>query len=149
MVAGGDILAGAGSPRWLFELVKPGGHSWVRLPDTRLIVRTQGTMDKMDQRKKEEMDNRQGLGFILGCAVGAGVTAFLLTSKPGRESVRYVRGKADEGARFVKDRAGDIRDAVTNGVAGGIKTVRHQTENLDAAVDAGMQAFRDAEQATP
>jgi len=121
----------------------------MRLPYTRLIVRAQGTMDKMDQRKKEEMDDHQGLGFILGCAVGAGVTAFLLTSKSGRESVRYVRGKADEGARFVKDRAGDFTDAVTNGVAGGIKTVRHQTENLGAAVDAGRQAFRDAERATP
>ena len=103
----------------------------------------------MDQGKKEKMDNRQGLGFILGCAVGAGVTAFLLTSKQGRESVRYLRGKADEGARFVKDRAGDVSDAVTDRVAGGIKTVRHQAENLGAAVDAGMQAFRDAEKATP
>jgi hypothetical protein len=106
-------------------------------------------MDKIDRRKKEGMDNRQGLGFILGCAAGAGVTAFLLSSKRGRDSARYVRGKADEGARLVKDRAIDLRDAVTNGVAGGVKTVRHQTENLGAAVDAGMQAFRDAEQATP
>ena len=95
------------------------------------------------------MDNRQGLEFILGCAVGAGVTAFLLTSKPGRGSVRYVREKADEGAKFVKDRVGDLSDAVTNGVAGGMKSVRHQTEDFGAAIDAGMQAFRDAEQATP
>src|ERR1700756_4945710 len=102
----------------------------------------------MNQRKKEDMDNREGLGFILGCAVGAGVTAFLLTSRPGRESVRFLREKADEGAKFVKDRAGDLSDAVTNGVAGGMKTARHQTENLVAAVDAGIQAFSDADKAT-
>ena len=104
----------------------------------------------MDQSEKDcEMDNSQGLGFLLGCAVGAGVTAFLLTSKSGRKSIRYIRGKAEEGVKIVNDRAGHLGDTVTNGVAGGIKTVRHQTENLSAAINAGKQAYRDAQEATP
>ena len=95
------------------------------------------------------MNNNQGLVcFGLGCAVGT-VAALLLTSKSGRETMKYLRGKVDEGTKNVKQRVDDLSDAVTNPVVRGIKAVRDQTENLGAAVEAGKQAYRVAQEATP
>jgi hypothetical protein len=95
------------------------------------------------------MDQDRTVVFLVGCAVGTGITAFLMTSKSAQKSVKFLRGKAEEGAKIVKDRANDLSDAVTNGVAGGMKTVRYQAENLSAAVEAGKQAYREATEATP
>ncbi len=95
------------------------------------------------------MDNNRGLLFFcIGCATGM-VGAFLLTSKSGRETVKYLRGKADEGTENVKQSVDNLSHAVTNAAERGIKAVRHQTENLGAAVEAGKQAYRAAQKTTP
>ncbi len=107
------------------------------------------TQAAQDQRKENKMDHDRAVVFLVGCAVGTGITAFLLTSKSARRSAEFLRATAEDGAQLVKDRTGDLSDAVTNGVAGSIKTVRHQAENLKAAVDAGKQAYREALEATP
>jgi gas vesicle protein len=95
------------------------------------------------------MDNDRGLlCFCIGCAAGV-VGAFLLTSKSGRETVKYLRGKADEETENVKQSVDNLSHAVTNAAERGIKAVRHQTENLGAAVEAGKQAYRAAQETTP
>jgi gas vesicle protein len=95
------------------------------------------------------MDNNRGLLFFcIGCATGM-VGAFLLTSKSGCETVKYLRGKADEGTENVKQSVDNLSHAVTNTAERGIKAVRHQTENLRAAVEAGKQAYRAAQETTP
>ena len=95
------------------------------------------------------MDNHRGLlYFCTGCAAGI-VAALMLTPKSGPETVEYLRGKADEGTRNVKRNVDDLSHAVTNATARGMKAVRHQTENVGAAVDAGKQAYRAAQETTP
>jgi len=95
------------------------------------------------------MDNNRGLLlFGVGCAAGM-VGALLLTSKSGRETVAYLRGKADEGTKNVKESVDNLSHAVTDAAERGKKAVRHQAENVAAAVDAWKQAYRAAQETTP
>ena len=95
------------------------------------------------------MDNNRGLLlFGVGCAAGM-VGALLLTSKSGRETIAYLRGKADEGTKNVKESVDNLSHAVTNAAERGKKAIRYQTENIGAAVDAGKQAYRAAQETTP
>jgi gas vesicle protein len=95
------------------------------------------------------MDNNRGLLlFGAGCAAGM-VGTLLLTSKSGREAVAYLRGKAQEGTQNVKGSVDNLSHAVTNAAERGKKAVRHQTENIGAAVEAGKQAFKAAQETTP
>ena len=86
--------------------------------------------------------------FGLGCAAGI-AAAFMLKSKSGQKTVRYLRSKADEGAKTVKDSVGSLSDAVTGAAARGIKTAKYQAENVGAALDAGKKAFKNAQEMTP
>ena len=95
------------------------------------------------------MDNNRGLLlFGVGCAAGI-AGALLLTSKSGRETVAYLRGKADEGTTNVKESVDSLSHAVTNAAERGKKAVRYQAENISSAVDAGKQAYRASQETTP
>ena len=95
------------------------------------------------------MDNDRGLLlFGVGCAAGI-LGALLLTSKSGRETVASLRGKADEGTKYVKESVDNLSHAVTNAAERGKNAVRYQAENISAAVDAGKQAYRAAQETTP
>ena len=86
--------------------------------------------------------------FGLGCAAGM-AAGMMLTSKSGRDAVDYLRAKADEGTRNLKETVDNLSDTVTKTATRGVKAVRFQTENVAAAVDAGKQAFRAAQEMTP
>ena len=92
--------------------------------------------------------DRGVLCFCLGCAVG-GIATMLLAPKSGPETVGYLSRKANEGTDFVKQRVDDVRDAVTDAVEHGKRAVRYQAENLRTAGDAGEQAYKKAQEATP
>jgi gas vesicle protein len=95
------------------------------------------------------MDNNRGLLlFGVGCAAGV-AGALLLTSRSGRDTVAYLRGKADEGTKNVKESVDNLCHAVADAAERGKKAVRHQAENINAAVDAGKQAYRAAQETTP
>jgi|SRR5436305_8031127 len=102
------------------------------------------------------MDNNRGfLMFGLGCAAGM-AAALLLKSQRGQDAVGYLRTKADEGAKTVKesvgslkDSVGNLSDTVTGAAARGIKAVKYQAENVEAALDAGKKAFKNAQEMTP
>jgi len=95
------------------------------------------------------MDNNRGLMyFCMGCATGV-AAGMLFTSKSGRETVEYLRSKADEGTKTVKESVDNLSETVTNATNRGIKAVRHQAENLGAAVDAGKKAYQTAKEMTP
>jgi len=95
------------------------------------------------------MDNNRGmLYFCMGCATGV-AAGMLFTSKSGRESVEYLRGKADEGVNTIKESVDNLSETVTGAANRGIKTVRHHAENLGAAVDAGKKAYQTAKEMTP
>jgi len=98
--------------------------------------------------RKQMENNREVLCFCLGCAAGA-AAALLVVPKSRRETLEYLSRKANEGTDYVKQRVDDVRDAVTGAVEHGKRAVRYQAENLRAAADAGEQAYRKAQEATP
>ena len=85
-----------------------------------------------------------GLGAAVGVAVGV-----LFASRSGSETREYLRSKAEDGTDYVTARASDVRNAASQVIERGKKAVKHQTENLTAAVDAGVQTHQEAVQTTP
>ena len=81
--------------------------------------------------------------FCMGLGIGV-AAAFLFTPKSGVESRRYLRDKADEGKDYLKRQAQQVADNTADVLDRTAKAVRHQKENLGAAVDAGRQAYREA-----
>ncbi len=80
----------------------------------------------------------------------------MLKSKSGQDAVEYLRTKADEGTKTVKDGVDTVRDSVdnlsevvTNAATRGVKAVKYQAENVGAALDAGKKAFKAAQEMTP
>ena len=86
--------------------------------------------------------------FGLGAAVGVTV-GVLFASRSGSETREYLRSKAEDGTDYVTARASDVRNAASQVIERGKKAVKHQTENLTAAVDAGVQTYQEAVQTTP
>jgi gas vesicle protein len=85
-----------------------------------------------------------GLGAVVGVA-----TAVLFAPRAGSETREYLRSKAENGTDYVTSHASDVRDAASQVIKRGKKVVQHQTENFTAAVDAGVQTYREAAQTTP
>ena len=94
------------------------------------------------------MNNRGLLFFSMGCAAGM-AAGILLSSKAGREAVEYLRNKADDGTQTLKEGVDKLSDAVTSAATRGLKTVKYQKENVEAALDAGKKAFKTAQEMTP
>ena len=86
--------------------------------------------------------------FGIGAALGAGA-AILLAPKSGPETRKVLRSKAEEGSDYLASRAGEARDTAAEAIKRGKKTIRQNVENLSAAVDAGVQTYRDAVETTP
>ncbi|MGH9559571.1 MAG: YtxH domain-containing protein [Bryobacteraceae bacterium] len=79
------------------------------------------------------------LGLGLGVAVGV-----LFAPKAGSETRELLRGKANEGADYVKRRGTELKDQASETLDRGKQTLSQQKDNLRAAVEAGKQAYRDA-----
>jgi gas vesicle protein len=112
------------------------------------------------------MEEKSGLGYFLlglGIGVAAGVlwaprageeTRQILADKAGEsadylksrteEGREYVRQRAQEGQEYIRQRTEDIKGSAADLVEKGRNTVTRQRENLNAAVEAGKQAYRDA-----
>jgi gas vesicle protein len=86
--------------------------------------------------------------FGLGAALGA-AAAVLLAPKSGPETRKFLRSKADEGTDYVASRASEARDAASQAINRGKKALKQNAENLTAAVDAGVQTYREAVETTP
>ena len=112
------------------------------------------------------MEEKSGLGYFLlglGIGVAAGVlwaprageeTRQILADKAGEsadylksrtdEGREYVRQRAQEGQEYIRQRTEDIKGSAADLVEKGRSTVVRQRENLNAAVEAGKQAYREA-----
>jgi gas vesicle protein len=86
--------------------------------------------------------------FCLGLGLGV-ATAFLLTPKSGRDARQYFRDKADEGTDYLKRQGQELANGAADMLDRGAKAIRHQKENVMAAVDAGREALREGMATTP
>jgi gas vesicle protein len=101
------------------------------------------------------MEERSGFGYFLlglGIGVAAGIlwaprageeTRQLLADKAG-EGADYLKARAQEGSEYVRQRTEDIRQSAADLYDKGRSTVARQKDTLNAAVEAGKQAYRDA-----
>jgi gas vesicle protein len=101
------------------------------------------------------MEEKNGFGYFLlglGIGVAAGIlfaprpgeeTRQLLADKAG-EGADYLRNRAQDGSDYVKQRSDDLKQSATDLYEKSRSTVVRQKETLNAAVEAGKQAYRDA-----
>jgi gas vesicle protein len=101
------------------------------------------------------MEEKNGFGYFLlglGIGVAAGLlwaprsgeeTRQFLTDKAG-EGADYLRNRAQEGSEYVRQRADTVKQSAADLYEKGRTTVTRQRETLNAAVEAGKQAYREA-----
>lgn len=79
------------------------------------------------------------LGLGLGVALGV-----LFAPKSGAETRDFLRTKAGEGKDYLRRRGEDIRDSASDALERGKSAIQRQRDQLNAAVEAGKQAYREA-----
>ena len=94
------------------------------------------------------MNTNEFTYFGIGAALGV-AAAVLLAPKSGPETRKLLSSKAEEGTDYLAARASDVRDTASEAINRGKKVVKQNAENLSAAVDAGVQTYREAVQTTP
>ena len=91
--------------------------------------------------------------FFLGLGIGVGI-GMLFAPKSGEETRDLLLNKADEGKEYLKKQTSQLRDnasdLATDLVEKGRDVVNRQKDNLNEAIEAGKQAYRDkVEQGAP
>ena len=86
--------------------------------------------------------------FGIGAALGA-AAAVLLAPKSGLETRKLLRTKAEDGTDYLASRAAEARDTASQAINRGKKVIKQNADNLSAAVDAGVQTYREAVETTP
>jgi len=89
------------------------------------------------------MDKNGLSAFLLGLGVGVGI-GMLFAPKSGSETREYIKNKAGEGSDYIKQRGEEFRDTATGWVDRGKEALGRQRDNLNDAMEAGKQAYRDA-----
>ena len=109
----------------------------------------------MTNEEEIVVEEKSGLGYFLlglGIGVAAGLlwaprsgeeTRQLLADKAG-EGADYLRNRAQEGQEYVRQRSDDLKQSATDIYEKGRTTVSRHKETLNAAVEAGKQAYREA-----
>src|SRR6202035_2703453 len=79
--------------------------------------------------------------FLVGLGIGAAV-GILFAPKSGEETREYLSQKADEGREYAQRKAREIRERAEDLVERSKTAALRQKENLEAAVDAGREAYQ-------
>jgi gas vesicle protein len=83
-----------------------------------------------------------GLGYFLaGLGVGA-IAALLFAPKSGEETRGLIAQKANEGRDYMSQRGQDLRRQAEGLVSKGKEAVNQQRGHLQAALEAGKQAYQ-------
>ncbi|MCU1287281.1 MAG: hypothetical protein JWO13_3631 [Acidobacteriales bacterium] len=89
-------------------------------------------------------DRNNNIGwFLAGLGLGA-VVGILYAPKSGRETRESLLQNADEGRDYVVARGREARERVSEFVDRGKETVGKQREQINSAIEAGRQAYREA-----
>lgn len=87
--------------------------------------------------------DRDGLThFLLGVGVGVGL-GILFAPKAGEETRDLIKSKANEGTDYLKKAGADWKSTADDLISKGKNVVNQQKDNLNEAVEAGKQAYRD------
>jgi gas vesicle protein len=89
------------------------------------------------------MDKNGLSSFLLGLGVGVGI-GMLFAPKSGQETREILKNKAGEGTDYLKQRGTEFKQTAADWVDKGKDALNRQKENLNDAMDAGRQAYRDA-----
>ena len=89
------------------------------------------------------MDKNGLSSFLLGLGVGVAI-GMLFAPKSGEETRELIKNKAGEGTDYLKQRSSELKDTASGWVDKGRDAVGKQKENLNEAMEAGKQAYRDA-----
>ena len=91
--------------------------------------------------------NKEGIAnFFLGLGVGVGI-GLLFAPNSGEQTRGALKSKADEGREYLKKQATELRENASD-MAGdlvekGREVINRQKDNLNDAIAAGKQAYRD------
>jgi len=88
------------------------------------------------------MDKDGLTNFLLGIGVGVGL-GILFAPKAGQETRGLLKDKANEGTDYLKKATSEWKSTADDLVAKGKDAVSKQKDNLNDAVEAGKQAYRD------
>jgi gas vesicle protein len=89
-------------------------------------------------------DRNSNIGwFLAGLGLGA-VVGILYAPKSGRETRESLLQSADEGREYVVSRGREARERVSEFVDRGKDVVGKQREQINSAIEAGRQAYREA-----
>lgn len=67
----------------------------------------------------------------------------LFAPKSGAETREIIKNKAGEGADFVKQKSGNLRETANDLIDKGKEALNQQKDTLAEAMEAGKQAYRD------
>src|SRR5881227_2065031 len=81
--------------------------------------------------------------FLAGLGIGS-VVGILFAPRSGDETRELLAGRVDEGRDYVNRRTREAKEQAEDLIERGRRTVGRTKENLQSAVDAGKQAYRDA-----
>ena len=88
-----------------------------------------------------EDDNKLSFFFLgLGLGVAAGI---LFAPKSGQETPEIIKSKAGESGEYIRRQSEQIRDSAGDLIDKGRGVLNRQKDNLNEAVEAGKQAYRE------
>jgi gas vesicle protein len=87
--------------------------------------------------------NRETYGFLIGLAAGAGL-AILLAPRSGERTRLLLRGKARDGATYLREQGSAVRKAATDAIRDSTRKVAREADAVKAAVEAGRQAYSES-----
>ena len=89
------------------------------------------------------MDDNKFSYFFLGLGLGVAV-GLLFAPKSGQETRQLIASKAGEGKDYLKRQSSTIRDTANDALERGRSALARQRDQLNQAVEAGKQAYREA-----
>ena len=81
--------------------------------------------------------------FLAGLGVGS-LIGILFAPRSGEETRNLITSRVDEGRDYLTKRSHELREQADDLVDRGRKAVARQRENVQSAVEAGRQAYREA-----
>jgi len=81
--------------------------------------------------------------FLAGLGVGT-LIGILFAPRSGEETRNLINTRVDEGRDYLTKRSHELREQADELIDRGRKAVARQRENVQSAVDAGKQAYREA-----